>query len=120
MLIYFTFKIIEIAKLEGSEAINEVKIMCGICGKFYSTFNTDRSIQGKVNYFKNSKYLELIQNTSPTDDLKFFLIFQIFQSIISCAWKIKESKKGIQHCKSAWTASAPESHLQQQQLQVLQ
>ena len=46
---------LELAKLNGSIALSEIEIKCGICLKRYSSRNTERSIQGKINYFRLSK-----------------------------------------------------------------
>ncbi len=41
--------------LNGSVALSEVQIKCGICSKNYSCRLTDRTFNGKVSYFKASK-----------------------------------------------------------------
>ena len=41
--------------LNGSTALSEVQIKCGICLRSYACRHTDRTFSGKVSYFKASK-----------------------------------------------------------------
>ena len=41
--------------LNGSVALSEVQIKCGICSKSYACRHTDRTFNEKVSYFKASK-----------------------------------------------------------------
>lgn len=51
---FVVFCVVELMKLNGSCAINEVKFQCGICKKSF-TICGDRTSEGKVKYFKKSK-----------------------------------------------------------------
>ena len=46
---------VELMKLNGSHAINEVKFQCGICKKSFIICG-DRTSEGKIKYFKKSKF----------------------------------------------------------------
>jgi hypothetical protein len=59
-----------INELSGSVAVNEVQIKCGICLKHYCSRNTERTVQGKVNYFKSSK-LSDSSNTMQCNTINF-------------------------------------------------
>jgi hypothetical protein len=51
---FMVLYIVELTKLNGSCAINEVEFQCGICKKSF-TICGDRTSEGKVKYLKNSK-----------------------------------------------------------------
>jgi len=53
------FFVSELAKLEGSTAINEGKIKCGLCCKSY-TVQLDRATAGKISFFKRSRFSFII------------------------------------------------------------
>ena len=50
---------VELMKLNGSHAINEVKFQCGICKKSFIICG-DRTSEGKIKYFKKSKFTYLL------------------------------------------------------------
>lgn len=45
--------ILELQKLAGSSAVDELHVKCGLC-KESKTICGDRSVSGKVNHFKSS------------------------------------------------------------------
>ena len=56
MLTYFLFLFFSALKdLNGSVALSEVQIKCDICLRSYSCRHTDRTVCGKLSYFKASK-----------------------------------------------------------------
>ena len=55
MLTYFFFFFSALKDLNGSVALSEVQIKCGICLRSYACRHTDRTVSGKVSYFKASR-----------------------------------------------------------------
>ena len=57
MLTYFLilFFVLALKDLNGSVALSEVQINCGICLRSYACRQTDRTVSGKVSNFKASK-----------------------------------------------------------------
>ena len=51
---------LDLGKLAGSSALNEVKFTCGVCKKpYFISAKSSRTTQGKVNYFKISKFKQI-------------------------------------------------------------
>ncbi len=52
----------EVQKLDTSKAIDEVRLECGLCPSIH-TVSSDRTIQGKINYFQKIEYKHLSFNS---------------------------------------------------------